>query len=246
MNNKLSIIIATFNAEKTLATALESVVHQNFSNWECIIIDGASKDNTLSIIKKYQSIDSRIRFISEPDKGIYDAFNKGWKMANGQWIYYLGSDDRLTPNGIADLMQNTNGADIVAGNIFSVKITGEIKKQFAGSFEGCHQAKITSKKALEDANGFNLQYKILADKDLMIRLQKKGYKLKTINTEICYFNMGGISQKLSSQYTMFRERYSIYKTNQCRKYPLLASLNATLHYINSIIYRKIKQKFQLK
>ena len=72
----VSIIIATFNAEKTLKIALNSVLNQTFQDWECVIIDGMSKDGTMRIVKEYASKDARFRYISEADKGIFDAFNK--------------------------------------------------------------------------------------------------------------------------------------------------------------------------
>lgn len=79
-NIKITIVIATYNAENYIEKALNSVLAQKYLNWECLIIDGASKDKTLSIIEEFEKKDSRIRHISEKDNGIYDAFNKGWKM----------------------------------------------------------------------------------------------------------------------------------------------------------------------
>ena len=97
---KVSIIIATFNSEKTIERALNSVLNQKIQDWECIIVDGASTDATVNIIRKFTEKDHRFRYLSEPDTGIYNAFNKGWKLANGTWIYYLGSDDELLQNGL--------------------------------------------------------------------------------------------------------------------------------------------------
>ena len=113
----VSIIIATYNSEKTLRRALDSVLNQSYQDWECIVVDGASKDNTIGIVKEYVSKDARFRYISEPDHGIYDAFNKGWKMAKGEWVMYLGSDDEYTKDGIKVLMENSDGADVVYGNV---------------------------------------------------------------------------------------------------------------------------------
>ena len=113
----VSIIIATYNSEKTLRRALDSVLNQSYQDWECIVVDGASKDNTIEIVKEYVSKDSRFRYMSEPDHGIYDAFNKGWKMAKGEWVMYLGSDDEYTMDGIKVLMENSDGADVVYGNV---------------------------------------------------------------------------------------------------------------------------------
>ena len=94
----ISIIVATFNAATCIQEALESIINQSFQDWECIIQDGGSKDNTISILQKYASLDNRIKYYSEPDKGIFDALNKGIQKAQGQWIYVLGSDDILNPN----------------------------------------------------------------------------------------------------------------------------------------------------
>lgn len=114
----ISIIIATYNSGKTLRRALDSVLNQSYQDWECIVVDGASKDNTIDIVKEFVNKDSRFRYISEPDHGIYDAFNKGWKMANGEWMMYLGSDDEYTKDGIKALMENSDGADVVYGDTY--------------------------------------------------------------------------------------------------------------------------------
>ena len=74
----VTIIIATYNSSATLREALSSVLNQSFQGWECIIVDGASKDNTIEIMEEYCEKDARFRYVSEPDNGIYDAFNKGW------------------------------------------------------------------------------------------------------------------------------------------------------------------------
>ena len=85
MNNpEISIIIATFNSGETLKKTLESVSLQSYQKWECIVIDGNSTDNTISILEEFENNDSRYSHISEPDNGIYEAFNKGWKLAKGE------------------------------------------------------------------------------------------------------------------------------------------------------------------
>lgn len=90
---KVTVVIATFNVGRTISSAIESLINQTYPNWECLVIDGGSKDNTIDILKLYKQKESRVDFISEPDNGIYDAFNKGWKKARGEWILYLGADD---------------------------------------------------------------------------------------------------------------------------------------------------------
>lgn len=86
-----SIILPTFNCEKTISNCLKSILSQKFSNFELIVVDGLSTDATLEIISSLA--DNRIRIFSESDKGIYDAMNKGIHFAKGEWLYFIGGDD---------------------------------------------------------------------------------------------------------------------------------------------------------
>ena len=92
-----SIVTVTYNSEKTLKRTINSLLYQNFSNFEYILIDGSSSDTTIEIIKSYEVAFKKrninYTWISEKDTGIYDAFNKGIKLAKGNWISFLGSDD---------------------------------------------------------------------------------------------------------------------------------------------------------
>ena len=90
-----SIIIPTFNAGKTLSFCLDSVLIQSFQDFEILIIDAVSSDNTMSIVEEYAAANTAITWISEKDKGIYDAMNKSISLAKGEWLYFLGSDDKL-------------------------------------------------------------------------------------------------------------------------------------------------------
>lgn len=216
-NPLVSIIIATYNAEKTLNSTLESVLNQKYQNWECLIIDGVSKDQTISILKQYKLKDSRFKYISEKDSGIYNAFNKGWKKAKGEWILYLGSDDILLPNGIENLMKNAEEADVIYGNVILLFPNGKEKLQIARDTKCleraerspcCHQSLIMKKEIFYIMNGFDEKYKLLADKDLLIRCYKRGVKFKRINETISKFNIMGASQ---TSYISSFESYHIYK-----------------------------------
>ena len=99
----ISVIICTFNSGEITRRAIESVLNCNYENLECIVVDGASNDGTVDIIKSYVG-NHKFRYISEPDSGIYNAMNKGWRMAKGEWIHYLGADDELLPDGICYLI----------------------------------------------------------------------------------------------------------------------------------------------
>ncbi|MDB5089026.1 MAG: glycosyltransferase, partial [Mucilaginibacter sp.] len=91
----ISIIVPTYNAEKTLRMCIDSVVSQSYRQKEIWIVDNQSDDSTISIINEYVTLYSYIKYISGKDRGIYDAMNKGIGVANGRWLYFLGSDDTL-------------------------------------------------------------------------------------------------------------------------------------------------------
>jgi len=104
MNPFFSIIIPTYNSSATISVALNSIIKQSYQNFEVIIVDGLSNDNTISIISQFQ--DDRIKIFSEKDKGVYDAMNKGINYANGKWIYFMGSDDYFYDNTILFYISN--------------------------------------------------------------------------------------------------------------------------------------------
>ena len=241
MNNpKVSIIIATFNAAKTLPVAMDSVMNQTFQDWECIIVDGASKDSTVEIVKSYVDRDSRFRYISELDKGVYDAFNKGWKKAKGEWVYYLGCDDKLTKEGIKEMMVHENNTDLLMGNVFLVYDNGREKIYRSKGIRGSHQAFFTRRYIFEKLNGFDLQYKIISDRDFMIRAIKNGYKIKNIDTQVAYFSMGGLCSNIKNLKKIAQERVLIYKRNNWVKYPKLRAYVSMLKKMATFYLIKYK------
>lgn|SRR5574344_169206 len=236
----ISIIIATYNSGKTLHTALESVVNQQFQNWECIIVDGASTDNTLHIIKDYAENDSRIKYISEADHGIYDAFNKGWRMAKGTWVQYLGSDDSLTLYGLRDIhLEQYSDYSIVTGDVYINKTDGTTKINLSAGYGGCHQGKFTKREILKQMNGFDECFPILADYDLMLKMKHSHYKVKNIRVNVAYFAMGGISQNFTRLIDRAKERYRIERRYNNAWNTLYSVVSNTLNLALSIIYRKV-------
>ena len=100
---KISIITATYNSGRTLRHTIESVLRQTYQDIEYLIVDGCSKDDTLEIVKDYESkFGDKMRWISEPDNGIYDAMNKGLRMATGDVVGILNSDDFYTSDDIVE------------------------------------------------------------------------------------------------------------------------------------------------
>lgn len=213
----ISIVIATYNAEQYIERALNSVKLLNFDSWECIIQDGGSTDSTLSIIKKFTIKDNRFKLFEESDKGVFDAFNRGWKRANGKWIYFLGSDDELTANGLRHLLAATKDKkfDIVYGTTYTRYRSGKIKlhepgywnKSMPFSMPCSHQAIIMTKRSIEKLGGFNLNFHILADFEMMNHAYYNHYSILRVPIPIAIFQLGGLSTDNLHSLT---ERYRIH------------------------------------
>lgn len=227
INPKISIIVATYNSEKTLRIALDSVMNQSFQDWECIVVDGVSKDKTIKIVEEYETRDVRFRHISEPDKGIYDAFNKGWKLAKGEWIYYLGSDDQVTRNGLSDLIAvATPEASVVYGDMYALFEDGSeryikaypanvIRKHMIAS----HQGLITRRTLIEAEKGFNIKYRVKADLDLTQRIYLRYGNFMHTDKVITKCLQTGLSNQFKFEHDL--ERLEILRSNKSVKYPLI-------------------------
>ena len=237
----LSIIIATYNAAKTLPTALDSVLYQTFQDWECIIVDGASKDNTIEIVKSYVERDIRFRYISEPDKGIYDAFNKGWKMAKGEWIYYLGEDDKLLPEGLHSLMsEDASDFEMITGDVYVLLDNGKLKPRFSNGVDCSHQGVCVLRSVLESLNGFDLTFRILADKDFLIRFENAKYRVKNERIFIAVFSLGGISQSFKGIFIKAKENLQIYRGDDKTSFPMIKTLCILFRTLIGFSYHKFK------
>lgn len=173
MNNlNFSIIIPTYNPGERLRQAINSIISQTYTNYEILIIDNVSRDGTLDVIKNYASLHNNIRWISEPDNGIYDAMNKGVNMANGECLYFLGSDDRLYNSNILQQISNEvteNNCDVIYGDVYSTRFNGKYDGEFDSSKiltqNICHQSVFFKRDVFEITGLFNLRYKSHADWD---------------------------------------------------------------------------------
>ena len=194
---KLSIIIPTFNSGAVLSRALDSIVSQTFPDWELLIMDGVSTDNTIEIAQSYN--DPRIRIFSEPDKGIYDAMNKGIKKANGQWLYFLGSDDWLyNPEVFTSFFSyNIDKFDVVYGDVEAEHLDPIHKGEWSMSaieYNRCHQAILYKKSIFKRLGYYNLAYQIWADYDLNLKwFFSNRIKNRYIPLTIAHYSEGGVS-----------------------------------------------------
>lgn len=207
MSKLISVIIATYNAGKTLNRCLNSISNQLNDNCELLIIDGGSKDNTLDIIKSYGN---KVTYtVSEPDKGIYDAWNKGIKQATGDWLMFVGADDELLPGSINTYLNciiNTTVIDaydyICAQNDY-VDSNGRFLKKIGKEpswrnmrkyMAAAHVGSLHNKKNLFEQVGlYDLNYHICADYELLLRKRNHlSYKFITGET-IARMQEGGMS-----------------------------------------------------
>lgn len=249
---KISIITVTYNSENTLKDTLESVLNQTYQNYEHIIIDGMSKDNTMKIVKEYEEkYNGKLKYISEKDTGLYDAMNKGIKMATGDIIGILNSDDKYANENVLQIIANkfkeTNCDGTYANLIFMDEETmtkpKRIWKSAYGKLEdGWHPAHPTLylKKEVYDKIGlFNLKYRIVADYDFMIRMMKdKTIKLEYIDEYIVYMRVGGASTAGIKGYIKnLKEAHSTLKENKIA-HPILIDIKRILKTIKQMLVRK--------
>ena len=202
-----SIITVSYNSEKTIERTINSVLNQSFKNYEYIIVDGASKDKTNEIINQYkEKFKGGITHISEPDKGIYDAMNKGIALAKGKVIGLLNSDDYYFNNTLSMVNEafiNTDGKSVLTGELIFKSENGEqllktsrerfIKKTKHYKNGVRHPATFVPKIIYDDIGLFNLNYKIASDAELMYRIYKANYSFTFINKPLLIMCDGGAS-----------------------------------------------------
>jgi len=207
-----------YNNVRDIAYTLQSVKKQTYANIEYIIVDGASNDGTLAVIKQYQDhIDT---LISEKDKGIYDAMNKGLAAATGDYVLFLNSGDELyDENTIKLIVEKGNNADIIYGETKLIdeqrQILGDRRhkapsyftwKSFQYGMNICHQA-IYVKRSI--APTYDLQYQLSADIDWVIRAAKQAKSTQNVHAYVARYLVGGMSQQRHRQ--SLNERYEIFK-----------------------------------
>ena len=219
----ISIIIATWNAEESLRKCMDSIVPQLSPEVELIIIDGGSTDSTLAILEQYSQYISKS--CSEKDNGIYDAWNKGVKMASGEWIMFVGADDILLPDALSEYLniihttEEIQSYDYICALNEHVDKNGKILKVIGGApkwsvyrknMNAAHVASLHNKHNLFETIGYyDLQFKICADYDLLLRKRDK-LKWLFIPVHIARMQVGGMSFSIRA----IKETYHIRKKNK--------------------------------
>lgn len=183
---KISIITSTWNSEATLRDTLESVLRQTYHDFEHIVVDGGSKDGTMVLVREYEPrYEGRLKYVSEPDKGIYDAMNKGIRMATGDVVGLLNSDDFYTSDDVLATVAATlknDSLDAVYGDIHFVN-DGDLKKcvRYYSSrpfrrwwmrfgFMPAHPSFYCRREVYMKYGTFDISYKVAADFECLLRL----------------------------------------------------------------------------
>lgn len=195
----ISIITAVYNGGKTLQRTIDSVLSQSFTNFEYIIVDGGSTDNTLEIIK--QNENSSLRWISEPDNGIYDAFNKGIKMARGKLVGIINSDDWYEPGAflaIKNACNSDRNSHIYYGlarfwdSHQLIAIQGYTDAYLRNGMVS-HPTCFVKKEVYDKVSTFDTTYEIAADYNLMLTLKEAGCTFHFLEIILANFSAGGVS-----------------------------------------------------
>ena len=243
---KISIITISFNAKATIDKTLYSVANQSYKNIEHIIVDGNSKDNTIDICKSYSHIS---KILSEPDKGVYDAFNKGIKLATGDVIGFLNADDTFyNENSIQDIVDafSNNETDIVYGNLDYVNEESKVIRNWISrpyekglvkkAWKTAHPSFYCKKEVYDRFGGYNDSFKIAGDFELCLRfLEINNIPSFYLNKKVVKMLVGGISNSgLKSKWIIFKEELRAFKINNI-------SVNPFLFFIYKL--KKLKQFF---
>ncbi len=228
-----SIIIVTLNCGNSFNETVQSILSQNFNDYEIIVVDGGSDTLTLNIIEKYFKYFSY--FVSEPDNGIYDAMNKGIQVSNGEYIYFLNSGDSFNSNLILfEIFNNTNRSiknnskiDLVYGDIILsdqagvIKFPRKLSRRFFFNNTICHQSVFYNRSLFTNDIKYDTNYKVIADRVNLYLLYNKNLKYKKLDLVVCLWQPVGFSAAnkaiMKIEESIFQKKYyniferSIYK-----------------------------------
>jgi len=255
-NTRVTIVTVVYNSAKLLEKTIQSVIVQTYQDMEYIIIDGGSTDGTLEIINKYRENISC--FISEPDKGIYDAMNKGVKYAAGEWIAFLNAGDvYYSPETIEEMMDRAvSDCGIIYGD--TINSDGKYEKarklymmNFAMCF--CHQSCLVRKEYLL-IRPFNISYKICADYDFFLWCRQSKKVFLYISKPISVFDINGYAAQHIAELVAEKEEiikselrsriliYHLYKCARAVRLLVVDSRNRKANILTYLRYIKIKLK----
>lgn len=224
-----SITTPCWNSEKTLERTIKSILSQKFTDYEYIIIDGGSTDNTLDIIKKYEPLfDGRMKWKSEPDKGLYDAFNKGVERSNGIYCWNVNSDDYISDNALEVIysfikLHNWEKLPIIAGGMNLVDEKGNIisstkqsKKKIIDGYQNdyigvSHPSTLVPKAVYDRIGTFDTFYKIIGDLDWFHRAYEANERFEVIDFVLSNMSNEGITYQFNYRRSLRDRLYFLKK-----------------------------------
>ena len=243
MEKLLSIVTVCFNSEKTIRKCIESVIPQLSDEVEYLLIDGKSSDRTVVIINSFKKYG--VRVISEKDHGIYDAMNKGVTLSKGKWIWFINSDDYINDGLVKTILTAVKtypDAGCIYGNMEYVRIINgksymEVKNapdslsRLKNEMVIGHPSTVCQTNVIKKIGGFDCNFEIAADWDLLLRIYNAGYTMKHINKTLARFYCGGASSRRHD-----KERHLVRKKN--RSYSIIDT-----YWIKDIIKGLILDSF---
>jgi glycosyltransferase involved in cell wall biosynthesis len=241
---KLSVITIVYNNVRDIERTVLSVLNQSYSNIEYLVIDGASNDGTMDILRQYESRITKL--VSERDKGIYDAMNKGLALATGDYVLFMNSGDEIySSKTVENIFASSDDADIYYGEteMFddSWQSLGRRRhkapeaftwKDFKYGMSISHQA-IYIRKSLTEP--YDLTYKLSSDIDWILRAAKKAKKIVNVKAVVAKYLVGGMSKKkhrqsLAERFSIFVKHYGLIPTIFNH---LLIALNLVFYYLRN-------------
>jgi glycosyltransferase involved in cell wall biosynthesis len=243
-----SIIIPVYNSAGMLLQNLISIAHQSYSDYEIIFVDGGSTDETLKIVHSFKIANGHIRtkLLSEPDKGIYDAMNKGLDLAVGDWLYFMGCDDRFCSSSVLAQVASeigNEGLDLVYGNVEgAVSGTRYIYNTLSKVLSvGIHHQSVFYRSYLfNDLGKYDLRFKIASDYHFTLKVfLNNHYKTKYVDLDIAYYGEDGYSSR-HFDYKLFSGHYRLLaKANQIAELEdQQKCLNDSVYYCLHLALRK--------
>jgi glycosyltransferase involved in cell wall biosynthesis len=208
---RFSIVTVCLDAQAHIAGAIGSVLEQSYEDYEYLIVDGGSNDRTLDIVREYEPrFAGRMRWSSAPDRGLYDAMNRALGGAAGEYVEFLGADDRLMPDALRTVARVTEAPvrpDIVSG---STRVAGPdgswdepprllLRRGLPARMPASHQSTFMRREAIEAAGGFDLRFSVAADYDLYLRLVERHGTETLVDEVLSEFRLGGLSSRSAAR-----------------------------------------------
>jgi len=260
-NPRISIVTVCYNSAAHIEETLQSVINQGYKNLDYIIIDGGSTDGTLDIVQRYAEHIAVI--VSEPDKGISDAFNKGIARATGDVIGIINSDDVMIPGSLEAMAKAFDGkTDVYRGNeiIWNPDTGSELREVPSMKFSCtpvfasfAHEASFITPEAYKRYGDYDLRMPYVMDADLFIRLSLGGATMKRVDADIVKFRVGGTTStplnRKRADYLLMARKNGASNIRAHAYYATLRIIDVAKHLLDKIspdLKRKIRLKCKIK